>query len=169
MASRALNHRPGVRSQVWAACAGRCHHCGKELDPFLDFHLDHLIPLARGGVDAIDNLVGSCKTCNTKRGGRGDEPKKVKAAKFKSITVVKIEVEREPIKSTKVADSRALRLKRMRMGYSLRDLSELSGVTQDNIWKIETGVTRRPHGKTLRKLAEALGLEVRELLKESES
>ena len=65
------------------------------------------------------------------------------------------------------ANGEALRRERERRGYSLRELAELSGVTQDNIWKIEHGKTRRPHGRTLRKLAEALGVEVWELQRES--
>ena len=63
------------------------------------------------------------------------------------------------------ANGLALRRERERRGYSLRELAELSGVTQDNIWKIEQGKTRRPHGRTLRRLAEALGIEVWELQK----
>jgi len=66
------------------------------------------------------------------------------------------------------ANGDELRRQRVLQGYSLRDLAKRAGVTQDNIWKIEQGVTRRPHGKTLRKLAEALGVEVRDLLKEGE-
>ncbi len=64
------------------------------------------------------------------------------------------------------ANGDTLRRQRVMQGYSLRDLAERAGVTQDNIWKIEHAVTKRPHGKTLRKLAEALGVEVAQLLKD---
>jgi len=44
----------------------KCYHCGCELD--FDgrnkVHLDHYIPLARGGTHTIGNLVWSCKHCN---------------------------------------------------------------------------------------------------------
>lgn len=63
------------------------------------------------------------------------------------------------------ANGDELQRQRVLQGYSLRDLAEKSGVTQDNIWKIEHGVTKRPHGRTLRRLAEALGIEVAQLLK----
>lgn len=62
------------------------------------------------------------------------------------------------------ANGDALRRERELRGYSLRELAERSGVTQDNIWKIEHGKTRRPHGRTLRRLADALGIEPRELM-----
>lgn len=32
---------------------------------------DHLIPVNRGGRDAADNMVWSCRTCNASRGSRG--------------------------------------------------------------------------------------------------
>ena len=64
------------------------------------------------------------------------------------------------------ANGDALRRERELRGYSLRDLAERSGVTQDNIWKIEHGKTKRPHGRTLRRLAEAMGIEARELMHE---
>jgi 5-methylcytosine-specific restriction endonuclease McrA len=30
---------------------------------------DHLVSVARGGTHDLDNLVGSCRSCNEKRGG----------------------------------------------------------------------------------------------------
>jgi transcriptional regulator with XRE-family HTH domain len=54
---------------------------------------------------------------------------------------------------------------RTERAYSLRELAELAGVTQDNIWKIESGRTRRPHPSTVRKLASALGVAPKDLLR----
>ena len=36
-----------------------------------DLTTDHLIPRNKGGDDSSDNLVLSCKSCNTSRGDRG--------------------------------------------------------------------------------------------------
>ncbi len=44
-----------------------CVFCGSTTD----LQTDHLIPKARGGSDSADNLVLSCKTCNTSRNDRG--------------------------------------------------------------------------------------------------
>ena len=46
--------------------AGVCYHCGRH---FLKTHLsmDHLIPLARGGHSDKNNIVLSCKACNSQK------------------------------------------------------------------------------------------------------
>jgi transcriptional regulator with XRE-family HTH domain len=61
------------------------------------------------------------------------------------------------------------RLRRMRAEHALtlRALAEISGVSYDTINKLELG--RRPaHASTIRKLAAALGVEPRELMKGGE-
>jgi transcriptional regulator with XRE-family HTH domain len=56
---------------------------------------------------------------------------------------------------------------RVERALSLRALGERSGVTYDTINKLELG--RRPaHASTIRKLADALGVEPRELMKGEE-
>ena len=57
-----------------------------------------------------------------------------------------------------------LRELRVEQALSLRALGERSGVAYDTINKLELG--RRPaHASTIRKLADALGVEPRELMK----
>jgi transcriptional regulator with XRE-family HTH domain len=48
---------------------------------------------------------------------------------------------------------------------SLRELEERSGVSYNTIWRLEDG-RQGAHPRTVRKLAEALGVEPSELLKE---
>ena len=57
------------------------------------------------------------------------------------------------------------RLKELRKErvLSLRELEERSGVSYNTIWRIEDG-RQGAHPRTLRKLAEALGVEPRELI-----
>jgi transcriptional regulator with XRE-family HTH domain len=59
------------------------------------------------------------------------------------------------------------RLKELRREkvLSLRELEESSGVSYNTIWRIEDG-RQGAHPRTVRKLAEALGVEPSELLKE---
>ena len=45
---------------------GLCYYCGK-LFSSKDLTMDHVVPLARGGRSSKDNLVASCKECNTKK------------------------------------------------------------------------------------------------------
>ena len=54
---------------------------------------------------------------------------------------------------------------RRRRVLSMRELEELSGVSHNTIWRIETG-RQGAHPRTLRKLAKALGVGPEELLRE---
>ena len=57
------------------------------------------------------------------------------------------------------------RLKELRRErvLSLRELEERSGVSYNTIWRIEDG-RQGAHPRTIRKLADALGVEPRELI-----
>ncbi len=54
------------KSRWWQqkTAPGLCHYCGRKVD-FHDLTMDHLVPLARGGRSTKENLVPSCKNCNT--------------------------------------------------------------------------------------------------------
>ena len=43
-----------------------CCYCGREEK----LTLDHLVPVSRGGSDAIVNIVWACQSCNSSKGGR---------------------------------------------------------------------------------------------------
>ena len=47
----------------------KCKYCSTDLDlqPKGFVHLDHVIPLSKGGVHSIDNVVWSCAPCNHKK------------------------------------------------------------------------------------------------------
>lgn len=45
----------------------QCVFCGQRND----LHNDHLIPRSRNGRDVSDNMVASCRHCNTSRNNRG--------------------------------------------------------------------------------------------------
>lgn len=58
---------PGSHTQAdielqYRSQKGKCWHCGKSVGD--DYHIDHLIPLSRGGSNAPENLVISCPKCN---------------------------------------------------------------------------------------------------------
>ncbi|MDP9454418.1 MAG: helix-turn-helix domain-containing protein [Actinomycetota bacterium] len=61
-------------------------------------------------------------------------------------------------------DGVKLRELRERGALSLRELSDLSGVNYNAIWRIEVGRTGA-QPRTMRRLAEALGVAPRELMK----
>lgn len=47
---------------------GRCFYCGVTVGGRL--HVDHFVPFSRGGSDALDNLVPSCRSCNSEKRDR---------------------------------------------------------------------------------------------------
>lgn len=47
----------------------RCFYCRNSLS---DYHVDHKIPLSRGGSDNKDNLCITCPTCNMRKHDRTD-------------------------------------------------------------------------------------------------
>jgi 5-methylcytosine-specific restriction protein A len=59
-----------LRGSLWwrqVVGKGICYHCEKK---FLasELTMDHLIPIARGGMSNKKNCVPSCKDCNTHKG-----------------------------------------------------------------------------------------------------
>ena len=65
---------------------------------------------------------------------------------------------------TKIDGERLRQLRRER-ALSQRDLSRITGIAHDSISQLETG-KRNAQPRTIRKLAEALGVKPKELMKE---
>ena len=42
-----------------------CFYCGKKSE-----HIDHVMPISRGGKHSIGNLVASCGACNSSKGNK---------------------------------------------------------------------------------------------------
>jgi 5-methylcytosine-specific restriction endonuclease McrA len=55
-------------SQWWKRrrSQGICHYCSKVFPP-KELTMDHLVPIARGGMSVKSNVVPCCKACNTKK------------------------------------------------------------------------------------------------------
>ena len=51
---------------------GRCNGCQFAF-PFVNYHVDHVIPRAKGGTDHLDNLQLLCGACNSLKGDRPHE------------------------------------------------------------------------------------------------
>lgn len=56
--------------EVWTACGGRCHLCGRQVHPE-DATRDHVIPRSLDGPDSGENIKLAHGACN---GARGDLP-----------------------------------------------------------------------------------------------
>lgn len=67
--------RDKLRARIRTTKAG-CHICGKPIDytlPYLNpmsYVVDHVIPLAKGGRDAIENAKAAHRECNSKKRAR---------------------------------------------------------------------------------------------------
>lgn len=58
-----------VRVAVFERDAYRCRRCGG----WTDLTADHVIPVAAGGTDDLDNLQTLCRPCNSRKGSTVDE------------------------------------------------------------------------------------------------
>lgn len=58
------------RQEVYERDQGRCHICGKKVDP-QKWHLDHLVPLSKGGEHSMRNVAVAHPQCNLSRGATG--------------------------------------------------------------------------------------------------
>jgi len=54
-----------VQREVFERDGERCTYCGDTAGPF---HLDHIIPWAKGGEHSTDNLTVACAACNWSKG-----------------------------------------------------------------------------------------------------
>jgi 5-methylcytosine-specific restriction endonuclease McrA len=55
------------RNRIFERCEGKCAYCSGQLlynDPW---HIDHIVPLAKGGSNEEDNLTLACARCNAKK------------------------------------------------------------------------------------------------------
>jgi len=59
-----------TKQAVWNKTNGHCYYCRNPLKPWETFSIDHVIPKAKGGTDELDNLVPSCRRCNSRKGAR---------------------------------------------------------------------------------------------------
>ena len=60
---------------VWAVRSSletQCFYCGTPLFGKI-IHLDHIVPLSRGGKHAVSNLCASCPSCNLRKSNKTPE------------------------------------------------------------------------------------------------
>jgi CRISPR/Cas system Type II protein with McrA/HNH and RuvC-like nuclease domain len=59
---------PQYIEQQYQHQGGRCYWCSKLVEN--DYHVDHVIPVSRGGTNTPGNLVITCPFCNRSKGNR---------------------------------------------------------------------------------------------------
>jgi hypothetical protein len=58
-----------LRFEVFQRDRHTCQYCGRRA-PELELEVDHPIPVARGGTDDFENLITSCRECNSGKSAR---------------------------------------------------------------------------------------------------
>ena len=61
------------RSNIFLRDMYRCQYCSNIFDS-KQLTLDHVVPRSKGGETSWENIVTSCKTCNTSKGSKTIEP-----------------------------------------------------------------------------------------------
>lgn len=57
-----------IRQLMWKSLPHTCSRCGKRIESIRDMHVDHIVPLAKGGTDTLDNMQLLHKACNLSKG-----------------------------------------------------------------------------------------------------
>lgn len=55
------------RFDVFKRDGFECHYCGAK-PPAVLLHVDHIVPVSKGGGNDLDNLITSCQICNIGKG-----------------------------------------------------------------------------------------------------
>lgn len=66
---------PEEKETIWKKTNGVCAHCGKPIFIGYQFSVDHFIPLGKGGVNRMINLIPLCKDCNKNKAQKVLHPK----------------------------------------------------------------------------------------------
>jgi len=61
MSREALSKK--IRFEVFKRDSFNCQYCGKSA-PDVVLHIDHIVPVSKGGSNDIMNLITSCQDCN---------------------------------------------------------------------------------------------------------
>jgi len=59
-----------IRHEVFKRDNYRCLECNASKDDGVVLHVDHIIPVAQGGSDELDNLQTLCQDCNLAKSNR---------------------------------------------------------------------------------------------------
>lgn len=61
--------RRKLKQQLVREQGFRCAYCGNFFMP-VEFTLDHIVPISKGGATRLANTVACCKECNKKKGDK---------------------------------------------------------------------------------------------------
>lgn len=101
------NISPSIRWAVFARDRFRCRYCGRQAgEPGVTLQVDHVISVAEGGTNAMDNLVAACQSCNGGKSARSlDEvPGSKDAIAFAAQRAATLREQAEALKAQREAE-----------------------------------------------------------------
>lgn len=70
--NKRVNLRPSLRFKILHRDQYRCQACGATAEDGAKLHVDHILPVSKGGTNNESNLRALCSECNIGRGNRYD-------------------------------------------------------------------------------------------------
>lgn len=141
-----------LRAAVWDCDADQgCYYRGKALHPIRNFVVDHVAPESKGGPTTLDNLVASCRPCNS-----------AKSATARDIFLARRRRDRDSNERAEWESALRnlgthLRERRQALGLSPIALSHRSGISDQTIHDLERGQRPNPKPETVQRVLSALG------------
>lgn len=90
-----------LRFEILKRDSFTCQYCGRKA-PDVELEIDHIVPVARGGCNDIDNLITACHECNMgKRDRCLEDP-----AEFQTVNAEKIRAEASPVIRSAIENAR---------------------------------------------------------------
>lgn len=62
-----------LRYLIIKESGGRCALCGRSIEDGISLHVDHILPIAKGGKTVVSNLRVLCDDCNIGKGALDPE------------------------------------------------------------------------------------------------
>lgn len=97
-----------LRWQVFARDGFACRYCGRSAGEGTELHADHLVSVADGGTNEMDNLVTACQCCNGGKGARSlqEAPTPLEVVDRINATAASLEAQSQAIQRANEARKR---------------------------------------------------------------
>ena len=87
-----------MRNEIYSRDLNKCQFCLRSLE-LVELTIDHLVPLAMGGLDEITNYVTCCRSCNS---AKADKPLE------EFVQLINLEIEDLPVHGDPIIDNERL-------------------------------------------------------------